>query len=73
MRIEEMAQGMAIFNRYDPAGFVEAGHDVIWGGTEPDPGPCDLSSDKHREIDISKLEALGWHWSLENSCWEAFV
>ena len=42
-------------------GFVEAGHDIIWGPT------ADPTSD-----DIMRLKELGWHFDDESDCWARF-
>ena len=61
MSRKQVIEGLQILEKYDPDGWVEAGHDVIYGAAE-----ADVS-----EEDAAKLEELGWR--VGEYGWERFV
>lgn len=68
MNPQTMKASCEIFERHEPASIFEYDHDVIWGSHLPDP----LSHSVTTKHEVHDLEELGWHWSDDNGCWEAF-
>ena len=53
--------GLEIFLRVDPAGYLQAEHDIIYGPYAED---LDLS-----EYELNILENHGWRIDSDSGCW----
>lgn len=68
MTVKKLKRSMEIFEKYleeDKDDDVSANHDIIYACGVP---PAAFGGD-----DLRELEALGWSWSEEFACWEAFA
>lgn len=63
---KEIKEGLEIMLQYEPNGYCDAHHDVIYG-------PSQQTGMEYSAEDRSKLEALGWHWDEEAECWAAYT
>ena len=63
-KYEEITQAFAIFTRYEHEHGVDAQHDIIYAGPDPD-----VMSPEDR----AAVEALGWHPEEEYECWGMFT
>lgn len=68
MNPRTMKASCEIFERHDPSNIFEYDHDVIWGPGLPHPDDAGAAANH----EVHDLEELGWHWSDDNMCWEAF-
>lgn len=63
-KIESVMKGLAIFARYSGAE-MGAHHDAIKVGP---PGDVGVTPEE-----AVALELLGWHWDVDEECWEIFT